>query len=464
MLFSSLEFLLRFLPATLLLYYLAPRRFKNPLLVVAGLFFYAWGEPTYVVLILLSCIVNYGLGIAIENNRGNARGRAALLSAVVLSLGLLGFFKYSDLLIATFNNVFGSTLALLNLPLPIGISFYTFRILSYIVDVYRNQASAQRNLLSFTLYVSLFPELLAGPIERYKGIAAEIDDRKHSIVLFAEGVHRFVTGLGKKVLIANNIALLLESCRTTANPSVLSSWMGIVAFAFQIYFDFSGYSDMAIGLGRMFGFHFMENFNFPYVAQSITDFWRRWHMSLTQWFRDYLYIPLGGNRVPKLKWVRNILVVWFLTGLWHGANWNFAFWGTYFGALLVLEKLLIGRYLQRLPRFVRHVYTLLIVLVGWVFFELTSVPDILAYLGNMVGLGGIAAVNHEAVYLLQSNAVLLALAFLGSTPLCTAIYDRWSEKVAVRAVFMPVFYLAVLIASVAYVVDSSFSPFLYFRF
>jgi alginate O-acetyltransferase complex protein AlgI len=464
MAFSSLEFLLRFLPATLLLYSLVPKRFKNALLLLASLFFYAWGEPIYVFLLVFLSAVNYALGIVIERNRGTSRARVALASSVFLSLSLLGFFKYSDFLIHSINSLFGSTIGLLHVPLPLGISFYTFQVLSYTIDVYRNTSPAQENPIAFALYVSLFPQLVAGPIVRYHTVAREIDAREHTLDRFAQGVHRFATGLGKKVIVADNVALIWQWARTTAQPSVLSAWLGIVAFAFQLYFDFSGYSDMAVGLGRMFGFHFPENFDFPYAAQSITEFWRRWHMTLGQWFRDYVYIPLGGNRVSRMKWIRNILVVWSLTGLWHGASWNFALWGAYFGALLLLERLFLGRLLERLPGFLRHAYTLLLVLVSWVIFELRSMSDIVIYLGNMFGLRRIAALNSESLYLLRSKSLLLLLALIGSLPVLKDIYEKHSTNVYVRTVIMPLFYVVVLVVSLAYVVDSSFSPFLYFQF
>jgi alginate O-acetyltransferase complex protein AlgI len=388
----------------------------------------------------------------------------ALVVAVVANLLALGFFKYADFLVETANNVFGASIGNLGLPLPVGISFYTFQALSYVVDVYRERAPVQKRFVALATYIALFPQLVAGPIVRYPSIAQELGHRTHSLDRFAYGVHRFVLGLGKKVLIADAAGTVWASVTATAAPSALGSWLGIVAYTLQIYFDFSGYSDMAIGLGRMFGFHLPENFDFPYISQSITEFWRRWHMSLGQWFRDYLYIPLGGNRVSRAKWVRNVLVVWFVTGLWHGASWHFALWGLYFGVLLMIEKLFLGDLLRRLPRVVRHAYTLSIVLIGWLIFELDSVPEILSYLGNMFALGGIELVNAESSYLLRSNLVLLLIATVGAIPLARNVYQRASELALVRVVVMPAFYVLVLAISVAYVVDSSFSPFLYFRF
>ena len=464
MVFSSLEFLFRFIPVTLLLYFIVPRKFKNALLLVASLFFYAWGEPIYVLLMIFSCAVNYGLGLAIDRTRGTPKSKIALIASIVISLSLLGFFKYADFFVANINAIFGSSIGRLYLPLPIGISFYTFQILSYTVDVYRNATPVQKNIIDLSTYVTLFPQLIAGPIVRHKTIAEDITGRKHSLELFASGAHRFVIGLGKKVIIANNVGLIWDLAKTSGEPTVLLAWLGIMAFSFQIYFDFSGYSDMAIGLGRMLGFRYLENFNFPYVAQSVTEFWRRWHMSLGQWFRDYVYIPLGGNQVSRWKWVRNIFIVWALTGFWHGASWNFAIWGLYFGVLLLAERLFLGKLLERLPRVFRHSYLLLIVVVSWVIFELGTVNGIFNYLGNMFALTGISGSSFESVYVLKSNLVLLAIAAIGCVPIFRNLYDRFSAKPLVKAVVMPVFYLAVLTISVAYLVDSSFNPFLYFRF
>jgi len=464
MVFSSLEFLLRFLPLVLLLYFAAPAKLKNPLLLIASLCFYAWGEPVYVALMLALCAVNYALGLRIDHHKNTSAAKAALAASIIINLASLGFFKYADFLINNINNVLGSSIAPLNLPLPLGISFYTFQVLSYTIDVYRNQVPAQRNPMTLALYIVVFPQLVAGPVVRYPAIAHELDHRTHSLDLFAEGVHRFVLGLGKKVLIGNSIGLIWEFATGTANPSVLLSWLGISAYALQIYYDFSGYSDMAVGLGRMFGFHLPENFNFPYVSQSITEFWRRWHISLSQWFRDYLYIPLGGNRVSPTKWVRNILVVWFLTGFWHGASWNFCLWGIYFGIVLMIEKLFLGRILDRFPRAFRHMYALLLITVSWTIFGLGSVAAILGYLGDMFALNDIPIYNLESLYMLRSNFVLLLIAVVGAVPLFRNIHEKYSEKGGVGALVMPAFYVIVLVASIAYIVDSSFNPFLYFRF
>ena len=464
MVFSSLEFLFRFLPAVLLLYFIVPRRYKNALLLVGSLFFYAWGEPVYVVLMVASSVINYGLAIAIDRYAGSRKSGAALAASIAVSLLLLGFFKYADFAINSLNGLFGTEIGTLDLPLPIGISFYTFQILSYTIDVYRGNVAVQRNFVALATYIALFPQLIAGPIVRYRTIAPDLIVRDHSLKLFSEGVHRFVIGLAKKVLIANNIGLLWDAAVTTAEPSVTLAWLGVVAFSFQIYFDFSGYSDMAIGLGRMLGFRYPENFNFPYVAQSITEFWRRWHISLGQWFRDYVYIPLGGNRVSFLNWVRNIFIVWLLTGLWHGAAWNFAIWGLYFGLLLFLERLFLQNLLARVPRPFRHLYMLLLVMISWTIFQLETPAEIFGYLGDMFALSGVPLVNDEARYLFRSNFILLLVAAIGSVPIFQVLYERFSERVGARTVAMPAYYGVLLAVSSAYLIDSSFNPFLYFRF
>jgi alginate O-acetyltransferase complex protein AlgI len=464
MVFSSLEFLFRFLPIILLVYFVAPKRFRNGLLLVASLFFYAWGEPIYVALMVISSAVNFFLALAIDRYRGTSAASSAIAGSVVFSLGLLGFFKYADFLIGTVNDVAGTNVGLLDIPLPIGISFYTFQILTYTIDVYRGNVQVQRNFVALATYIALFPQLIAGPIVRYSTIAKELTQRNHSTEMFVEGVHRFTIGLAKKVLIANNIGLLWEASVATSEPSVMLAWLGIVAFAFQIFFDFSGYSDMAIGLGRMFGFRYTENFNYPYIAQSVTEFWRRWHISLGQWFRDYVYIPLGGNRGSFLLWTRNVLVVWALTGLWHGASWNFALWGLYFGLILMLERLFINSLLLRLPAATRHLYTLLVVLVSWVIFQLGTPSEIFDYLGNMFGANGLEFSNSEARYLFTSNWVLLAIAAIGSMPVARWIGRRLNSSLSVRMIGQPVFYGGLLIISTAFLVDSSFNPFLYFRF
>jgi alginate O-acetyltransferase complex protein AlgI len=464
MVFSSLEFLFLFLPAMLAVYFAAPARLKNLLLLLGSLFFYAWGEPVYVLLMIVSITINYFLAVAIEATRGTSKSLIAVVTSVVLSLLFLGFFKYADFAVGTLNGLLGADLPSPDLPLPIGISFYTFQILSYTVDVYRGNVEAQRDFVTLAMYISLFPQLIAGPIVRYRTIVPDLKHRTHSLELFSEGVQRFSVGLAKKVIIANNIGLLWRSALETSEPSVALAWLGVIGFAFQIYFDFSGYSDMAIGLGRMFGFRFPENFDYPYVSQTVTEFWRRWHISLGQWFRDYVYIPLGGNRVSYVKWIRNIFIVWVLTGLWHGAAWNFAIWGLYFGVLLYLERTFLARLLQRGPRFLRHVYVLLAVLVSWTIFELDTADRIFRYLGDMFALSDIPLVNAEASYLLRSNLVLLLIAALGSVPLLKVLRERYADRRFVRVAAAPVLNTLLLFVSYAYLIDSTFNPFLYFRF
>ncbi|MTI96233.1 MAG: MBOAT family protein [Firmicutes bacterium] len=468
MVFSSLLFLFYFLPAALFLYYLAPRPWRNLILFVLSLFFYAWGEPVYIVLMIFSAIVDYSHGLLIDRFRH--RAKYVVASSVLVNLGLLGFFKYADFLVANLNLLVGIELASLDLPLPIGISFYTFQTMSYTIDVYRKQAPVQRSFIAFAAYISMFPQLIAGPIVRYRDIAAQLTGRRESIDRFAQGVKRFVVGLGKKVLLANNIGLLWSEIQQIAPGElpVLTAWLGIVAFGFQIYFDFSGYSDMAIGLGNMFGFKFLENFNYPYISRSVTEFWRRWHISLGAWFRDYLYIPLGGNRSSRLGLFRNLFVVWLLTGLWHGASWNFMFWGLYFGALISIEKLFFARLLARLPRGFQHGYLLLAVFLGWVLFVFEDFAGGLEYLQVMFGLSGNALWDTRFLYYALSNGLLLTALVLGSTPLPNKLWERlesWlARKELGQAVVVAAIYFLILIASTAYLVDATYNPFLYFRF
>lgn len=470
MVFSSLLFLFYFLPVVLGLYYLVPRRYKNLILFLCSLFFYAWGEPVYIVLMLFSSVADYTHGRLIDKYRGKGNtAKWIVASAILVNLALLGFFKYADFLVINLNWVLGASLAPLNLPLPIGISFYTFQTMSYSIDVYRGKAPVQRDFIAFATYVSLFPQLIAGPIVRYQTIAHELNERTESVEKFASGVKRFVVGLGKKVLLANNIGMLWSEIQNTAPTelTVLTAWLGIIAFGFQIYFDFSGYSDMAIGLGRIFGFSFLENFNYPYISRSITEFWRRWHISLGSWFRDYLYIPLGGNRTGTLSLYRNIFIVWFLTGFWHGASWNYIFWGLYFGIILMLEKFLWGKTLERLPGWLRHGYVLLIVIFGWVLFVFEDMGAGLDYLRVMLGLSGAGFWDTQFLYYLVSNGLLLAALGLGSTPLPNLIWERagtWLQEKKLGALMAPACYLLIILAATAYLVDASYNPFLYFRF
>ena len=426
MVFSSLTFLYWFLPCVLLVYFLVPKRAKNAILFLFSLLFYAWGEPIYVGLMIFSTVLDYTCGRAVEKHRGTPKAKIGLLVSVIVNLSLLCLFKYTDFLIGTVNGIFGCIIPLLHLPLPIGISFYTFQTMSYTIDVYRDDAKAQHNILSFGAYVSLFPQLITGPVVRYQTIADQIDQRTHSFDKFGDGIKRFVCGLGKKVLLANNIGLLWSTISESGNLTVVSAWLGIIAYAFQIYFDFSGYSDMAIGLGRMFGFDFPENFDHPYCSKSITEFWRRWHISLGTWFRDYVYIPLGGNRKGLAVQLRNIAVVWLLTGFWHGASWNYVLWGLYFGALPIFEKFFLLKHLRKLPPVFAHLYTLLCVAVSWVLFGFENIGAGWTYLKAM--FGGAALCNSQAVYQAQSYLPLLLLCAVAATPLGTKLYHRLNEK------------------------------------
>lgn len=473
MVFSSLLFLFRFLPAVLLLYYIAPRPLRNLVLLLFSLVFYAWGEPVYIVLMLVSILVSYTGGILVDwCLRRQKRGAAKAVLAVssVVSLSLLGFFKYADFVIGSVNALTGAGMELLQLALPIGISFYTFQTMSYTIDVYRGEAKVQKNLISFGAYVTMFPQLIAGPIVQYKTIDAQLRMRRESAEQFTEGIHRFMIGLGKKVLLANNAGALWDKINVLEYGSlpVSTAWLGLAAYTLQLYFDFSAYSDMAIGLGHMFGFRFLENFNYPYLSKSITEFWRRWHISLGTWFREYVYIPLGGNRVTLWKHVRNLLVVWLLTGIWHGANWNFAVWGLYYGLLLLAEKFLWGRRLQRLPSALQHLYCMFFVMLGWNLFVFDDMGKGLSYMKALFGLYGAGFGNGETIYLLYNHVVLLLFLIIGSTQLPAKLGNRLLGRLKGRETAVTVvtnlFYVAVFLLSVAYLVDASYNPFLYFRF
>lgn len=473
MIFSSLLFLFRFLPAVLVLYYLAPRPLRNLVLLLCSLVFYAWGEPVYIILMIVSILVSYTGGILVDRfkTQGKRRAaRAALLGSSVVSLSLLGFFKYADFVIGTVNSLTGAGIDLLKIALPIGISFYTFQTMSYTIDVYRGEAKVQKNLISFGAYVTMFPQLIAGPIVQYKTIDRQLRTRKETAGQFAYGIHRFMIGLGKKVLLANNAGVLwdtISSMEHTQIPVVMS-WMGLAAYTFQLYFDFSAYSDMAIGLGHMFGFRFLENFNYPYISKSITEFWRRWHISLSTWFRDYVYIPLGGNRVGVWKHIRNILVVWMLTGIWHGASWNFVLWGIYYGILLLIEKFVLGKYLKKLPGVFQHIYCMFFVMLGWNLFVFDDMSAGISFARALFGTYGAGFCSRETLYLLYNNAVLLVLLILGSTQLPARagnwICAKLRGKETLLTIVKNVFYVVIFLLSVAWLVDASYNPFLYFRF
>ncbi|MEO4051876.1 MBOAT family O-acyltransferase [Solibacillus sp. CAU 1738] len=461
MVFSSLLFLFIFLPAVLTLYYCAPRSIRNLILFIMSLVFYAWGEPVYIVIMLVSTLIDFCFGLLLDKpNMTSVKRKGIVACSIIVNLLLLSYFKYADFLIQNVNALIGTNIPLTELPLPIGISFYTFQSMSYIIDVYRGTAKAQRNWIDFGTYISLFPQLVAGPIVKYGTIAEQLQHRSESMKMFAEGVRRFIIGLAKKVLLANNIGLLWDTI-SNSNPEsmpVLTAWLGIIAFAFQIYFDFSGYSDMAIGLGLMFGFRFNENFNKPYIAQSITDFWRRWHISLGSWFREYVYIPLGGNRRGLAIQMRNILIVWMLTGLWHGASWNFILWGLYFGVILLFEKWWGLSLLLRLPRWLRHVYAIILILIGWVLFAFDQPSIIIDYLAAMWGFNGQSLWNNETIYFFYTNAVLLLVLLIASLP-----RKQWLRSNEMSLLHL-VWYGFLYFLSVAYLVDATFNPFLYFRF
>ena len=467
MVFSSLTFLLFYLPGVLAVYYLVPAKLKNPVLFVFSLLFYAWGEPIYVGLMIFSTVLDYCCGRAAEAYRGTKKAKAALIVSVTVNLGLLCLFKYTDFLLTTINGVFGLSIPLLNLPLPIGISFYTFQTMSYTIDVYRGDTKAQKNLISFGAYVSLFPQLIAGPIVRYQTIAEQVDHRVHTADLFSSGVKRFVCGLAKKVLLANNIGLLWNTISQTelSGLTVVSAWLGLIAFGFQVYFDFSGYSDMAIGLGRMFGFSFCENFEYPYISASVTEFWRRWHISMGTWFRDYVYIPLGGNRrVFKIQ-LRNIAIVWLLTGFWHGAAWNYVLWGIFYGLLLMLEKFFLLEKLKKFPAAVARLYTLLCVLVGWGLFAIEDFSKLGGYFGAMFGAGA-GFCDNNTLWQLSSYLPLLGICLVASTPLASKLYG-WLREKCVPAAMTAADSCGIvcgMLLSTAYLVSGSYNPFLYFRF
>ena len=464
MLFSGMTFLFYFLPAFLLVYLIAPKKSKNAVILLASLVFYAWGEQALVLLFAASIVLGWITGIAIEKSRMQRVRRLLLIMCIFAELAMLAYFKYADFFISSINSVLKTDIPLLRIALPIGISFYTFQILSYAVDVYRGTVCAQKNIVDFGAYVSLFPQLIAGPIVRYSDISTQLSHRTYTLAGIASGVRRFIVGLGKKVLIANVLGEVCARFLSTADISVLYYWLYAIAFSLQIYFDFSGYSDMAIGLGRMLGFDFPENFNYPYISKSVTEFWRRWHISLGSWFRDYVYIPLGGNRKGLARQLFNILVVWMLTGLWHGAAWSFVLWGIFFAVLLTIEKLGFKRFLDRHVAFGR-IYVILTVLAGFMLFNLDELRACAGGFAGIFGAHGVPLVSREAIYCLRSYMVIIIIAILGSTPLPKYIAAHLSEKASgFMSIAEPAALMITLIASTAYLVDGSFNPFLYFRF
>lgn len=463
MYFSGLLFLFLYLPLTLGIYYLTPRRFRNAFLLFVNLIFYGWGEPTLVVIMAISIITNYICGLFIEKYRSDERlKKTFLVLSVVISLGLLGTFKYAGFFSDMLRKIpLFAMLPKIKIALPIGISFYTFQAMSYSIDVYRGDTKAQKNIISFGTYVSFFPQLVAGPIVRYKDIARQLEERKENIPQFADGVRVFIIGLGKKVLIANQMGVLWDTLRPMSETGgIIGAWIGALAYTMQIYFDFSGYSDMAVGLGRMFGFEFMRNFDYPYISKSITEFWRRWHISLSQWFRDYVYIPLGGNRCKIPRQVFNLFAVWFLTGFWHGANVNFILWGIYYFILLALEKFVFGKYLERLPKIFKHIYSMFFVMLGWMLFYFEDFGELFAYIGHM--FYGKAA-GSDAMSIIISYLPLILVSIAACAPFGKSLYCKFKTKKFFAGLEF-VFLAAVMLLSAASLAANSYNPFLYFRF
>lgn len=467
MVFSSISFIYYFLPTVLMLYFLMPFKLKNYVLLVSSLFFYFYGDPIYSILILVSSLMGYLHGLWIDKSRKSRYARLPLICSIIFSLIVLLYFKYTDFLIENINRVLNLEIAPLKMALPIGISFYTFQTLSYTIDVYTGNAKVQKNFFTFASYVTLFPQLIAGPIVRYTTVEQELSQREHTVSDFAYGVNRFVIGLSKKVLIANTLGELGQVFYNLNENTILFYWIFAVAFMLQIYYDFSGYSDMAIGLGRFFGFRFLENFNYPFISKSISEFWRRWHISLGTWFRDYLYIPMGGNRAGTLKWIRNVIVVWFLTGLWHGANWNFIIWGLYFGVLLILEKLFINKLLNKLPSVAGHIYTLFFTIISFVIFNTNNMTECFKYIKGMFGILNIPFSGDETVYYLSSYVFTLIVAAFGATPLAGNVIKKIKsvkKGELILNTIEPVVLVSLLLMVTGYIIDGSFNPFLYFRF
>ncbi len=465
MVFSSIISIYKFIPIVLVFYYIVPKKWRNPVLFIANMFFYGWGEPIYIFLMLFSILINFINGYYVYKYLSDEKkARIFLILNAIFNLALLGFFKYYNFFAENLNTLSFVNLPELNLPLPIGISFYTFQMMSYPIDIYRGEADYESSIINFGTYVALFPQLIAGPIVRYKDISDQLKLRTENISYFDSGVKVFIVGLAKKVLIANNVGLIWKYYSEFAPTSltVLGAWIGIIAFYFQIYFDFSGYSDMAIGLGRMFGFEFKINFDYPYTSQSITEFWRRWHMSLGTWFRDYVYIPLGGNRKGLKRQIINILIVWALTGIWHGANWNFLAWGLYFGVIIILEKIFLLRILEKLPRLFRYIYAILLVIVSWTIFECTSLSSGLTYAGSLFAAWDNELFASMDFFNLRANILLLLIAAVGSTPLPKKLLNSLNDRV--QNIVVPIGATALLLLSTAYLINSSYNPFLYFRF
>ena len=463
MLFTSISFLYYFLPTIIILYFITPKKYRNYILLIFSIIFYMYGEPKYVILMLVEILVAYFGALLIDKYKS----KEIFLITIIIHIGLLCVFKYTDLFIGTINSIFKTNISFLNIALPIGISFYTFQILSYVIDVYRGKVKVQRNILKLATYVSLFPQLIAGPIVRYETICDELDNRDETIEKFSLGIRRFIIGLAKKVLIANMLGELCTKFSLVDERSVLFYWIFAISYMLQVYFDFSAYSDMAIGLGKMFGFTFLENFNYPFISKSITEFWRRWHISLSSWFKDYVYIPLGGSRKGTLKLVRNILIVWFLTGIWHGAAYNFIIWGLFIGVFLVIEKLWLSKYISKLPKFLRNIYVLFIIMISFIMFNAGSINEAFFNIKGLFGLNKEVFINNYTIYYLKSYLIVLIIAIFGATPLFKNIVEKLRKNKTINNlinVLEPIFLIILLLLVTAYLIDSSYNPFLYFRF
>lgn len=468
MVFSSVVFLYIFLPIMLLIYFIVPKKFKNAIMILASLIFFAWGEIRYIFIMLILAVMDFWCGNNINKNEGNKKKQRIYLAIDVgVNLLILFFFKYADFIISNINGITGLSIPLLNIPLPIGVSFNTFQSLSYIIDVYKGTVKCEKSFYNYLTYTTLFPQIIAGPIVRYETVDEELETKNISVDNFTKGMKRFIIGLGKKVLIANNVGALWNIIETGAYQelTLVMSWIGIIAFALQIYFDFSGYSDMAIGLANIFGMDFDENFNFPYISKSITEFWRRWHMTLGSWFRDYIYIPLGGNRKGFAKQIRNILIVWFLTGAWHGASWNFILWGLYFGVILIIEKLILLKVLEKIPKIFSHLYSLILILVSWVIFAFEDLSKIGNYLSTMFTTNNSLLVNNEALYYTKNYFIIIIIGIILSTPIIKKLFKKIEEKKSIVAsIVTSIAYLTIFLLSTASLVSDTFNPFLYFRF
>ena len=465
MLFTSISFLYYFLPALIIIYFITPKKYKNIILLIASLLFYFYGEPKYVFLMIAEIIIAYIGAILIDKYKNQSKN--ILITTLFIHVFLLIIFKYTDFIIQTINDISNANIKLLNIALPIGISFYTFQIISYIIDVYNGKVNVQKNIIKLATYVSLFPQLVAGPIVRYQTVEKELDDRVHSFNNFAYGIRRFTIGLAKKVLIANALGELCSKAFLADEKTIVFFWIFGISYMLQLYFDFSAYSDMAIGLGRIFGFHFPENFNYPYISKSITEFWRRWHISLSTWFKDYVYIPLGGNRVSRYKQIRNILIVWLLTGIWHGANWTFLIWGLLFGIILIIEKIFLNKFMEKLPSFIRRIYVLFIVMILFIIFSSDNMSVALSNIKGLFGMNGEAFINDYTLHYLKSYLPVLIIALFGATPFIKILIDKLRKNKYVNNIINilePILIVVILVVVTSYLIDNSYNPFLYFRF